>query len=305
MYCDMSISIESYRQRIGRFSYTPYFKLQNILIRPCKTSTTPMYMLRMLLFLSLFLLALAPISCSSQYSKTTSCSTTTFNPKNDPLLSPPWKYGISWSSSNDGSGLTHSTNGNRRNVGYKYLSWNCGRGFISENKLEDLKMCIGKHEPHVIGVSEVDLKKNEDNWDDAATNYLSTGQLYEKLSINNYKLVLPKSWDTLGIARLLVYVREDIKSVQMHPQESCYDHLQNITLEIGFGKSKTHFCNFYYTEWTNCLNGRRDMDSQNDELALLLDIWRNCTTNDNKDFVALGDMNLCSLRWDEPNYEYK
>ena len=304
----MSISLESYRQRIGCFSQTPYSrsKVRNVFIKPRRNTFNLMLLfIRILLPLSLLILAPDSFYSPSQLNKSTLNYKLHFNCEIDSILHPLWKTGISWSSSNDGNKLSHATNGNKRNMGYKYLSWNCGRGFISENKLEDLKMFIGRHEPHAIGVSEVDLKRNENNQDEAATNNFSTNQLYEKLSIDNYKIVLPKSWDTLGSARLVVYVHEDIKSVQLHPQDSCYDHLQSITLEMGFGKSKTHLCNFYYREWTNCLNGRRDMESQNNELELLLDIWRNCTAHDGKDFVALGDMNLCALRWDEPNYEYK
>ena len=136
--------------------------------------------------------------------------------------------------------------------------------------MDDLKHFICRHQPHVIGISEIELKRN-------VNDHEGTVKLLEDLSINDYKIFLPKSWDTLGTARLLVYARDDLKSVQMHPQDRCYDHVQNITLEIGFGRSKTHFCNFYYREWTSSLTGRRDMESQCSELDLLLDIWRNCT----------------------------
>ena len=42
------------------------------------------------------------------------------------------------------------------------------------------------------------------------------------------------------------------------------------------------------------------MVSQVSELEALLDVDPN-----NKDFIALGDMNLCGLKWDNQNYEYK
>ena len=118
--------------------------------------------------------------------------------------------------------------------------------------------------------------------------------------------MLPKSWETLGSARILVYVRDDLKAVQLHPQNPSYDHIQNITLEIGFGKSKTHYCNMFYREWTSCRTGRRDMVSQVSELEALIEVWRNCTNDPNDiDFIAMGDMNLCALKWDTQNYEYK
>jgi hypothetical protein len=48
-------------------------------------------------------------------------------------------------------------------VGYKYLAWNCGRGFLSEQKIDDLKVTINGHKPHLVGVSEVDLHRNDNN----------------------------------------------------------------------------------------------------------------------------------------------
>ena len=152
----------------------------------------------------------------------------------------------------------------------------------------------------------MDLIRNDCNNDDYAMNRLTTDQVYDKLYIKDYKIVLPKSWETLGSARILVYIRDDLKAVQLYPQDPSYDHIQNITLEIGFGKSKTHYCNMFYREWTSCRTGRRDMVSQVSELEALLDVWRNCTNDpNNKDFLALGDMNLCALKWDNQNYEYK
>ena len=193
----MSISLESYRQRIGCFSQTPHScsKLKNVFIQPCRTTSTLSFMylfIRILLPLSLLILSPDSLSSSTQFNKSTFSCMHSLKLENDFPLYPLWKSGISWSTTNDSNKLSHATNGNKRNIGYKYLSWNCGRGFISENKLEDLKMFIGRHEPHAIGVSEVDLKKNENNQDELASNNFSTSELYEKLSISNYRIFLPK-----------------------------------------------------------------------------------------------------------------
>ena len=137
-----------------------------------------------------------------------------------------------------------------------------------------------------------------------ATNNLSTQQLHEKLQIQGYKIFLPRSWETLGTARLIVYAKDDLKVKHLFPQDGCYDHIQNISLEVGYGRAKTHKCNFYYREWTSCKNKRNDLQNQKEDLELLLDIWRNCTQDD-KDFIALGDMNLCAKRWEDQSYPLK
>jgi hypothetical protein len=78
-------------------------------------------------------------------------------------------------------------------------------------------------------------------------------------------------------------------------------HLQTITLEVGFGISSKHLVNFYYREWTSCVTGENDQITQSDNLKKLMDIWQRCTET-TKDFVSLGDMNLCALKWNDPGY---
>jgi hypothetical protein len=102
---------------------------------------------------------------------------------------------------------------------------------------------------------------------------LSTEPLHEKLQIQGYKIFLPESWEILGNARIMLYAKDDMKTKHLYPQDLDDIHIQNITLEVGFGRSKTHFCNLYYHEWTSSKNGRKDIKNQEDDLELLLDIW--------------------------------
>ena len=101
--------------------------------------------------------------------------------------------GVNWSSTNNTNKLCHILFGNRRNMGYSYFIWNCDRGFISKNKLEDIKLVAHKYHPHFMGISEIDVKKNENNSDDKSTNIFSTEQLQDKFNIEGYKILLPDS----------------------------------------------------------------------------------------------------------------
>ena len=208
-------------------------------------------------------------------------------------------FGVSWPYLNISNNLSHSLYGNRRNIGYKYLSWNCDRGLLSKNKLDDVKLSMSRHKPHLVGILETDLHRNESNNDQNFSNTFSTKELYEKLKIENYTLILPDSWENLGLARIIVFARDDIK---VKKKENNSKHLQNINLEVGFGKSKTHYCSFYYREWTSSRTKRKDKQSQIEDLDLLLDSWRDLTEKDEKDFVSLGDMNLCAMKWNDPKY---
>ena len=129
---------------------------------------------------------------------------------------------------------------------------------------------------------------------------MSTAQLYEKYAINGYQIILPTSWYLYNKARVIVYVKDDlnVKQIQLDPVSG---HLQCINLEIGFGKSKKHFYSFYYREWSSCVNGKDT--NQIEDLELLLDCWRNNNAI-NRDLVAMGDMNICAKKMEEPGYEH-
>ena len=144
--------------------------------------------------------------------------------------------------------LCHILYGYRRNLGYKYFSWNCDRAYLSKNKIEDVKQIAIRHKPHFIGISEVNLRRNEHAPNDNENNNeFSTEQVHEKLKIEGYRLFLPASWVNHNKARLIVYVDENI-SVKLGHNPSHSSHIQNILLEVGFGKTKKHFVSFYYRE---------------------------------------------------------
>ena len=70
---------------------------------------------------------------------------------------------VTWASSSSLgiNKLCHILYGNRRNLGYKYFSWNCDRAYLSKNKIEDMKHIAMRHNQHFIGISEVNQSRNE------------------------------------------------------------------------------------------------------------------------------------------------
>ena len=151
-----------------------------------------------------------------------------------------------------------------------------------------------------MSIAEVDLRRNEANKNDRSTNEFSTEQVHQIFKIEGYRIILPASWQAYGKARIIVYVCEEIKcKVKELKKEE--DHLQSILLEIGYGRSRTHLVNLYYREWKSCVTGKQSQEDQCKDLELLLNIWRRAT-GENRDFLASGDMNLCSQRWDTPGY---
>ena len=101
-------------------------------------------------------------------------------------------------------------------------------------------------------------------------------------------------------ARIMVHVHEEMNIKIRQPAQN-EEHIQSVLLEVGYGRSKTHLVNFFYREWKNCVTGKSDKSSQLSDLSHLSDIWRRCTAED-RDFIALGDINICAKQWDEPGY---
>ena len=161
-------------------------------------------------------------------------------------------------------------------------------------------MFAGRHKPHVMNIAEMDLRRNELNTNHNNTNELSTEQVNEKFRIEGYRILLPASWKIYGKARILIYVSEEIRVKVIEPRKE-EDHLQSILLEIGYGRSKTHMVNMYYREWKSCVTGKQSQEDQHKDLENLMNVWRRASDHD-KDFIACGDMNLCSKRWDTPGY---
>ena len=51
-------------------------------------------------------------------------------------------------------------NGNRRQNGYKFAVWNCGRGVIADDgsdKLSEIQQFVQSRRPHCLGIIESDL----------------------------------------------------------------------------------------------------------------------------------------------------
>ena len=95
-----------------------------------------------------------------------------------------------WGSSLSINKLSHIKNGNkRRNIGYKYFTWNCDRALLSQNKLADIKIFASRHKPHFMAISEINLKRNENNSDQNSLNILSTDQVHEKFKIEGYRII--------------------------------------------------------------------------------------------------------------------
>ena len=84
----------------------------------------------------------------------------------------------------------------------KYLHGNRVKGIINMHlnirslgkKVVEVKKLLKEHSPNILGLSECELKKVDNQFDE------------RKLKIPGYEIIFPQSWTTVGYARVVVYV---------------------------------------------------------------------------------------------------
>ena len=184
----------------------------------------------------------------------------------------------------------------------RYLYGNKSKGIINlhlnirslSNKVGEIKNLIQNHKPHIFGVSECELKKINNFYDES------------KLKVPGYSLFFPKSWNDHGNARVVIYVKKTLEVEQVPDLED--NRAQSIWIKGGFkGGKKVYYCHCY-REHSNSFG--RSMRAQRNNLDLLLNQWERATehgspTEPNEIHIS-GDMNLDSLRgrWLEPGYPW-
>ena len=73
---------------------------------------------------------------------------------------------------------------------------------------------------------------------------------------------------------------------------------------LGFGKATQFNVHYFYREWKNGVTGDASNVAQIHFLHRHVEQWKELLYQ-NRDFVALGDNNLCAMNWNEPDYRYK
>ena len=199
--------------------------------------------------------------------------------------------------------LAKMINGNRR-LGYNLAMWNCRRGLIdfkneASSKIVDVKNLIESKKLHMLCLVESDLHSEVSRHRRAQP--LDIKDIQSKLHIPGYKIFLPNTWEKHGQARLMVYAKEELQ-VKVWPPCNSVNDLPTVTFLISLGREKQTVVNYFYREFTGGVSGLSDIAAQNERLARQIEHWRTICRG-KRDFVSLGDANLCSVRWHDENYE--
>ena len=125
------------------------------------------------------------------------------------------------------------THGNRREHGIKIVHWNKGPSYL-QNKHHDIETIIAGHKPHVLGLSEANLRDFHDFADVQFTDY----QLHTASTLNNREL---------RVSRVVVYTHNSLVVKRRADLED--NHISSIWMEIGLPRKRKILMCHAYREW--------------------------------------------------------
>ena len=177
------------------------------------------------------------------------------------------------------------TFGNRaqRGHGIKLLHWNKGPSFL-QNKHNDIETIIGGHTPHILGLSEANLKSNHN----LALVQHPDYELHTCPTINN---------PSLGISRIVVYSHNSLVVKRRHDLED--DRISAIWLEAGLPRQKKIVICQAYREWKylgQADNSSATVQAQLERWLTFLEKWEQALL-EGKEVIVMMDANLDFCKW--------
>ena len=156
------------------------------------------------------------------------------------------------------------------------------------NKLFEIKHLVKEHSPHVFGISETELRKDQVD--------------VNELKVPGYDILFPNSWTKYDYARVLVYVKKTFKYTQVHNLQD--DRVQSIWLKGGYRNCKEIFFCHAYREHLS----RETSSVQENYLSTFLNQWETATYHggvaEPNEIHISGDINIDVSygRWLHPDY---
>ena len=179
-----------------------------------------------------------------------------------------------------------SKNGNRgqRGRGIKIVAWNKGSSLL-QNKHQEIETIIAGHQPHILGLSETNLRGNADLTLVQHDDY----HLHTARTLSN---------PDLDISRVVVYTHSSLVVKRQPDLEE--DTLSAFWLEVGMPRQKKIVVANIYREWKmvnqGADNSSGSVAAQMERWCLLLDKWETALA-EWKEILVMGDVNLDFPKW--------
>ena len=192
----------------------------------------------------------------------------------------------SWLTRAERNSIMRSIHGNRgqRGKGIKIVAWNKGSSLL-HNKHQEIETIIAGHQPHILGLSEANLRSNADLTLVQHADY----QLHTAPTLTN---------PDLGISRVVVYTHSSLVVKRRPDLED--DTLSAIWLEVGMPRQKKILVANVYREWKFMNQGENNdsgsIPAQLERWCKFLTKWE-AALAEGKEVMVLGDVNIDFLKW--------
>ena len=152
------------------------------------------------------------------------------------------------------------------------------------NKMHHIEQVVSENHPHLLGISEANLKREHD---------------LDNVQLQDYDLITSKTMenDQLQVSRVVCYMHQSLVGKVRNDLMS--DEFSSIWLELGLpGKRKFLVCQLY-REWRYLGQEDRGVHSntiqeQMRRWVIFLDQWETALAT-GKEVIVLGDCNLDQL----------
>ena len=118
--------------------------------------------------------------------------------------------------------------------------WNCNKGLVDHtggptDKVAEIENFIIENDIHIMGILESSLHGKHSNT--IRTTPMTNNSIRTELYNPGYDILLPESWTHYDVARILVYIRNDIKVVTT---KTNIKDLPIITMKAKKGEDKDY-----------------------------------------------------------------
>ena len=162
--------------------------------------------------------------------------------------------------------------------------WNIRKGLIKRE--QELKNLMQNQELNIMFLVETDtmmIQKSED------------------YKIEGFITILPKIQNQNDSVRVLCLVQEEMKEEIKIREDLMSDRFPSIWVELDRKNEKNVIIGGFYREWTR--NGESSYEKQMENLRIITEQFEK-VTEEEKGVIILGDANLCTMKWEDPDYKH-
>ena len=171
------------------------------------------------------------------------------------------------------------------NTGLNVCSWNIRRGLVKRES--ELKNIINTNYLSVIFLVETD------------TYAINQEEDYQ---ISGFKTLVQKKKDTNSPTRIICLVDKKLASRTLIRHDLTSTDFPSIWLELEQTNQKNMLMGGFYREWSP--GGEKSIEAQLKAMRVFTNQIEQAAL-ENKNIVILGDANLCSIKWNSPNFLHK